>query len=532
MKNISAALLAFLKDVRTFNRADLFEITLPNGQIIRATNAQIDINFASGGGGAAPAFVQSVTIAQPSGTASSYQATFPSNVGSKSCLMLICRVQNNLGVVSIIDSKKNLWSRVDSLSNGGNTIETWIAPNTTIGATSVLVKLRGAGHFQGLFAEYSNIVDDPFDTILPVHATGTSSSANSGSLTPISNGDLIIGTLENETTNSPSYTATGGFTLRSPAANGNVAFLDQVQANAAAISAVTTLGASYTWTAGIFALRARNALNKFYASNNGAWQRGKIISEASFDLHSNNMELDIISPATILYPGTTVSLMAAAQLGLFDAALVKIFTAYWPVGVNDPTSFISAYGAETKYAGYIMPSGDIQRSRLKMEVADGLFLLNQKMPRMLLQASCPHTLYDENCTLDKNFLKQNNTVASGSTRQSLNLGTNANAAAPAFTQGYILVTSGQNAGLIFHIKQQNALTNLLLASAMPLPLAIGDTFIMYQGCNKTETRCNALNNIIHFGGTPFCPNPETAIGILLTLATSEILMRCLHCLCT
>src|SRR5436190_1406796 len=113
MKNISAALLSFLKDRRTFNRADLFEITLPNGQIIRATNAQIDINFASGGGGATPAFVQSVTIAQPSGTASSYQATFPSNVGSKSCLILICRVQNNLGIVSIIDSKKNLWSRVD-----------------------------------------------------------------------------------------------------------------------------------------------------------------------------------------------------------------------------------------------------------------------------------------------------------------------------------------------------------------------------------------------------------------------------------
>ena len=513
MKNISAALLSFLQTNRAFNRADLFEITLPNGQIIRATNSQIDINFASGGGGAAPAFVQSVTVAQPSGTANTYQANFPSPVGSKNCLMLICRVQNNIGVIRIVDSQKNLWNRVDSFSNGGNTTECWMASGATAGSTSVLVKLRAGGHFQGLFIEYSGVLNvDPLDILLPVHATGTSSSANSGSLTPISNGDLIVGTLTNETTNSPTYTPTGGFTLRASGANGNVAFLDQVQSVAAAISAVTTLGASYNWAAGIFALRSKNTLNKFFASNNGAWSRGKISSEASFDLHSNNMELDVISPATILYPGSTVSLMAAAQLGLFDAALVKIFTVYWPVGVNDPTSFIAAYGAENKYAGYIMPSGDIKRSRLKMDVADGLFLLNQKMPRMLLQASCPHTFYDPNCTMDENFFKQNNTVAAGSTRQSINLGTNANAVAPAFTQGFVLVTSGQNAGLIFHIKQQNALTNLLLASAMPLPLAIGDSFIMFQGCDKSEATCNAkFNNVIHFGGTPFVPNPETAI---------------------
>lgn len=250
--------------------------------------------------------------------------------------------------------------------------------------------------------------------------------------------------------------------------------------------------------------------NTYFASKNGAWQRGKITSEASFDLRGNDMTLTVLAPATILYPIAGVSLMAAAQLGLFDAAVVQVFTARWPIG-GTAEAGIAAMGVETKYAGFIKPNGTIARSKLEFEVADALYLLNQKMPKHVIQAGCRHTLFDANCTLVATSFMVSTAVASGSTRQSINVATLAQAP-PYYTQGYLTLTSGFNAGLSFAVKSQTSTTNLLLANAVPLPLAIGDTFNLFAGCDKTTASCqNKFSNLIHFGGQPFVPNPEVAI---------------------
>lgn len=250
--------------------------------------------------------------------------------------------------------------------------------------------------------------------------------------------------------------------------------------------------------------------NTYFASKNGAWFRGKITSEASFDCRANDMQLTVLAPAAILYPLAGVSLMAAAQLGLFDASVVQVFTAYWPIGGRAEDA-IAAMGVETKYAGFIKPNGEISRSKLEFEVADGLYLLNQQMPKHLIQAGCRHTLFDPNCGVNPASFSQANTVASGSTRQSINLGSAA-IAPPRYTQGFITLTSGFNSGLSFQIKSQTSTTNILLANAVPLPLAIGDTFTLFAGCDKTTATCqNTFNKLINFGGQPFVPNPEVAI---------------------
>ncbi|MHB8499697.1 MAG: DUF2163 domain-containing protein [Candidatus Acidiferrales bacterium] len=261
--------------------------------------------------------------------------------------------------------------------------------------------------------------------------------------------------------------------------------------------------------------------NIYYSTLNGAWQRGAITSEAAFDLRANDMSLTVLAPAKVVFPGTTVSYMAAAQLGLFDAAKVQVWTAYWPLN-QTPNAYVASWGVETKYVGYIKPNGEISRSKIEFEVADPLYLLNLPVPKHVIQASCRHTLYDleefavygtrSNCTLNPASFSMNNTVGASSTTQSINLGTNANKAAPAYSQGYLKMTSGQNSGLLFSIKTQNGLTNLLLSKAMPLLLAVGDTFTMYQGCDKSLATCtNVFANSIHFGGMPFVPSPETAI---------------------
>ena len=47
---------------------------------------------------------------------------------------------------------------------------------------------------------------------------------------------------------------------------------------------------------------------------------------------------------------------------------------------------------------------------------------------------------------------------------------------------------------------------------MPLPNvpAVGDTFSVFPGCDKTKTTCaGKFSNIARFRGFPFVPVPET-----------------------
>lgn len=265
--------------------------------------------------------------------------------------------------------------------------------------------------------------------------------------------------------------------------------------------------------------------NTYYASQNGAWQRGRIISEASFDLHGNDMPLTVLAPYSVLYPNAGVTLMAAALMGLFDRAAVTVYTAYFPQGITNSAAinaFIASVGVENKFAGYIKPQGSISRSKIDFQVADPLYILDQKLPRNLLQANCLHTLYDmdefllygtrTNCTLNPASFSVSNSVAASSTRQLINLGTTVSQAPPYYSQGFITMTSGFNNGFTFSIKQQNSTSQILLARAMPLPLAIGDTFTMFAGCDKTQATCNGrFSNLSHYRGTDYVPNPEVAI---------------------
>jgi uncharacterized protein len=257
--------------------------------------------------------------------------------------------------------------------------------------------------------------------------------------------------------------------------------------------------------------------NTYYSSQNGAWQRGKVTSEASFDLRANEMALTVLSPYNVLFPTAGVTLMAAALIGLFDAALVKAFTAYFPLNLSPAaiSAFIASVGVENKYAGYIKPNGQISRSKIEFEVADPLYLLNLKMPRNLIQAGCRHTLFDVNCAIAAAPFFPGAcpaTVAAGSSRQSIITTASIGAAPPFFTQGLITLLTGFNAGLSFSIKQQLSTTSLQLANAMPLPLAIGDTFVALPGCDKTAATCSSkFGNLINFGGQPFVPSPEMAV---------------------
>lgn len=254
---------------------------------------------------------------------------------------------------------------------------------------------------------------------------------------------------------------------------------------------------------------------KYFSSANGAWQRGKVTSELSKQPKANSMSLTAFIPLTVLFPGTTTPVMEVILAGLFDAAVVTALTVYWGIGETPAVGI--ARGSIILNVGEITKMSGTGRSQVKFDVSDATYRLNTQVPKNLLGTSCRHTLFDANCSLLKSNFVMVNTLASGSTSLTLNLATSLSSAAfynsfMTFTQGQVMFTTGKNAGIGAYIKSQNSLTQLLLNAPLPFPIAVGDAFDVYPGCNLSVVACNSqFNNLINIGSTPFIPDPSVAV---------------------
>jgi len=301
----------------------------------------------------------------------------------------------------------------------------------------------------------------------------------------------------------------------------------------------------------------------YYCSRLGAWQRGAFKNSASFQITAGSMQLTAYIPESVSYPGTTTPLMQTVNAGMFNAAKVTIQTLYWPV--PGPPSGGFSMGTMMLNVGQI---GDVKpagRSKVIFEIYDLTYLLNRPFPPFQIQSSCRHTLFDEGCTLlVSNFISTNVPLDTASTTLYLNLNAAARAnstvyasgaiinvsgvlyrcttagtsagSAPTFNAdraalttdgsvvwtsmnnayplGYVMFTSGQNSGLKASVKVQvnnSGVVQLQLIKPLPFPVSVGDNVQLVPGCDKTIPTCqNVYNNLIHFGGMPFVPNPEIA----------------------
>ena len=300
----------------------------------------------------------------------------------------------------------------------------------------------------------------------------------------------------------------------------------------------------------------------YYCSRFGVWQRGAFENSASFKLSASSMELTAFISEAVLYPGTSTALMQVVSAGMLSGSQVSIQTLFWPQG-GSYTAGISM-GTMQLNVGQIGNVKSAGRSKIVCEVFDLIYMLNRPVPPFTLHSACRHTLFDPGCTLlVANFQSTNVPLSSSSTSLYLNLnaaarqnshaylkgdlisvsnipyvavanGTSAgsppvfNSTRGALTTdggvnwrsmnngyplGYIIFTSGQNNGLKMSIKTQVIASGiqLQLIKPLPFPVAGGDNVQLVPGCDKTLGVCETVyNNLIHFGGTPFTPNPETA----------------------
>jgi uncharacterized phage protein (TIGR02218 family) len=136
-------------------------------------------------------------------------------------------------------------------------------------------------------------------------------------------------------------------------------------------------------------------------------------------------------------------------------------------------------------------------------------LLNAQMPRNIYDPGCIHTLYDTGCTVSRSALTVSGAV--NGTSSGSNVVTNVRAATAYYAQGVIAFTSGPNNGERRTVKSFSGGVVVPIRAFRSVP-TIGDTFIIYPGCNRLQSTCTIkFSNLPNFRGYPYIPVPETAI---------------------
>jgi uncharacterized phage protein (TIGR02218 family) len=192
---------------------------------------------------------------------------------------------------------------------------------------------------------------------------------------------------------------------------------------------------------------------------------------------------------------------AQCAAGVYDSATLKLDRAFLS-GIGG-----TVVGAVNVFAGQV---ATIRVSRIKceMQVKSWTYLLDVMMPRNQYQPTCQHTLYGTGCNVNKSSYTAIGNIVNivGN-----NYYTNNQYPDHYYELGYMTFTSGANTGISRTIKQQqgNAFT---FTAPFPQPVAVGDNFTIYAGCDKTQPTCqNKFNNLLNFKGFPFIPVPETML---------------------
>jgi uncharacterized phage protein (TIGR02218 family) len=233
-------------------------------------------------------------------------------------------------------------------------------------------------------------------------------------------------------------------------------------------------------------------------------------SKVSTKIGVQPAELDIEILAAAADTIGTVSFADAVRLGLFDGATVELDRLFAPPQPAGNGGLDTSLDAIVWFTGRVADC-DVGRSKIQLKVKSLMNLLAiQQMPRRLYQAACTHVFGDAMCGFDRTTLAQTAAALAGSTQSEIHT---ALAPSPAtlFDQGTMLGLTGANAGLTRTIRQMLGGVAYQL-KAWLYPVALGDTFRFLPGCDHTVAACQGtFNNLVHYGGFPYIPPPETAV---------------------
>jgi uncharacterized phage protein (TIGR02218 family) len=189
--------------------------------------------------------------------------------------------------------------------------------------------------------------------------------------------------------------------------------------------------------------------------------------------------------------------------GLYDNASLTLFLVDW-TDVND---------REIVFSGSV---GEISRglNAFTTEMRGLAHALNQERGR-IYQRSCDADLGDSRCTVDLTLptYKGSGTVDGVATNHTFSASGLNGYQDGWFTGGKVMWLTGANAGAVMEIKfhvNNGAEVSFELWETMPFDIAIGDTFDVTAGCDKSLATCRGrFNNVPNFRGFPYIPGNDS-----------------------
>jgi len=215
----------------------------------------------------------------------------------------------------------------------------------------------------------------------------------------------------------------------------------------------------------------------------------------------DELEVKIYTEPTDLIGGQPF--LQAAWQGQLDGALLHLERAFMPsYGDTSP-------GTVVLFAGRISDI-DCSRTGIDLKCRSHLELLNIQMPRRLWQSSCTHTFGDAMCRFDRSSMQV--TFSAGPGSSEAQIATSLSPTPPnLYIQGTVIGVTGANAGASRTVANMAA-GSIYVRLAFLSPILAGDQFQLLPGCDRTLSTCkDVFNNVIHFGGFPHIPTPETAV---------------------
>lgn len=208
------------------------------------------------------AFVQSVGASTGGSQTTSLAKAYNSNNAAGN--FLVCCVRNfrtggGSAGNTVTDSAGNTWveaphNYTDSSVNA-NDISLWYVASCKAGANTVTVSTVSSTNafIRFVISEYSYSGTVTYD--IDAHATGNSTSYNSGSLATTGSKDILIGFVQNETNDADTYTVAGGWTFRQQDPSTNLNVYDQLDKAPGSYSFSGTVSVTANWAATLYAFK-------------------------------------------------------------------------------------------------------------------------------------------------------------------------------------------------------------------------------------------------------------------------------------
>ena len=208
-----------------------------------------------------------------------------------------------------------------------------------------------------------------------------------------------------------------------------------------------------------------------------------------------------------------IPFLAALRQGLLDGAYIQREKAYVS---STSGALLSPIGTVIMFKGRVEEIESLGRSGAVVNVASDLILLDYDFPRNTWGPNCSHVFCDSGCGLNIASFSATGTVGSGPSVSSINW----SGSGTQYVLGTISFTSGVNTGVTVSIKNATS-SSLVFSYPLPTAPAAGDSFIVAQGCDHTQSTCSGTySNLSNYRGYPYVPPPQIITGPLSSTYTA------------